>query len=89
MTLQHALLRYESGRLTATGLMLETLQLVTVENVDSILSSLPLEVLEALKKFVEGYRPGVRVFNGPKPSEESVRMVKGWFAEHALLKSNP
>jgi hypothetical protein len=86
-TLEQAISHYETGRLTATGLMLETLQLVSVRNVDSVLNSLPPEVVEALKQFVQGYRAGVRVFNGPKPSAESVRIVKGWLAARALLKS--
>ena len=89
MTLHRALTRYELGQLTSTGLMLETLQLVSDQNVDSVLSSLPVEVLEVFKIFVEGHHSGVRVFNGPKPSEESLRTVTGWFAEHALLKSSP
>jgi hypothetical protein len=69
--------------------MLETLQLVNVQNIDLILGSLPLEVLEALRSFVDAYHSGVRVFNGPRPSEESVRTVKVWLAKRALLKSNP
>ena len=48
-TLEKALSQYETGRLTATGLMLETLQLVSVRNVDPILGSLPSDVIEALE----------------------------------------
>ncbi len=85
-TLEQAIAHFQTGRLTATGLMLETLQLVSARNVDSILDSLPSDVVEALIRFVQGYHPGVRVFNGPKPSAESVRIVKGWLAARALLK---
>ncbi len=87
-TFEQAIAHYETGRLTATGLMLETLQIVSVRNVDSILNSLPSDVVEALMRFVQGYHSGVRVFNGPKPSAESVRIVKGWLAARALLKGN-
>ena len=86
-TLEKALSQYETGRLTATGLMLETLQLVSVRNVDPILGSLPSDVIEALKRFVQGYHSGVRVFNGPTPSAESVQIIKEWFAARALLES--
>ena len=79
-TLEQAIAHFQTGRLTATGLMLETLQPVSARNVDSILDSLPSDVVEALIRFVQGYHPGVRVFNGPKPSAESVRIVKGWLA---------
>ncbi|MGO9115670.1 MAG: hypothetical protein ACLP9L_41215 [Thermoguttaceae bacterium] len=84
---EQAISHYETGRLTDTGLMLETLQLVNAQNVDLILNSLPSEVVEALKRFVQGYHSSLRVFNGPKPSAESVRIVKGWLAERAQLKS--
>ncbi len=86
-TFEQAISHYETGRLTATGLMLEALQFVSVRNVDSVLNSLPAEVVEALKRFVQGYHSGLRVFNGPKPSAESVRIVKGWLAQRAPLKS--
>jgi hypothetical protein len=86
MTLEQAIAHYEAGRLTAIGLMLQTLQLISVRNVDSVLNSLPAEVVEALDRFVQGYRSGVRVFNGPKPSAESVRIAKGWLAARAPLK---
>jgi hypothetical protein len=87
-SLERALSHYENGRLTATGLVLETLQLVNAQNVDSILVSLPPDVVEVLKRFVDGYHSGLRVFNGPRPSEESVRIVRESLAEHTLLKGN-
>jgi hypothetical protein len=40
----------------------------------------------AFSAFVQDYHAGVRVFNGPKPSAESVRLVKGRLASRALLK---
>ena len=83
MDIEQAKAHYETGRLTATGLMLETLQLVSVRNVDTILRALPPEVFEALQRFVQGYHFGTRVFNGPEPSAESVRVVKGWLAARA------
>ncbi len=76
------------GRLTATGLMLNSLQLVNAQNVESVLGSLPAEVAEALRSFVESYHRGVRVFHAAEPSEESVRLVKEWFTDHALLSGN-
>jgi hypothetical protein len=39
--LEQALSRYEEGRLTATGLILESLQLVNAQNVDAVVGSLP------------------------------------------------
>ncbi len=84
--LDKALSHYETGRLTATGLMLQSLQLIDAENVEAIVESLPPEVAETLKRFVDNYHTGIRVFNGPQPSEESVQIVKAWIADHALLK---
>jgi hypothetical protein len=84
-TLQRALSDYEIGRLTSTGLMLESLQIIDSGNVDSVLAALPSGVVETLARFVQGYHRDIRVFNGPKPSEESVRIAKEWLAEHAAV----
>jgi hypothetical protein len=86
-TLQRALADYEVGRLNSTGLMLQSLQLIDAGNVGSVLASLPSEVLATLTRFVHGYHRGIRVFHGPKPSEESVRIAKEWLAEHAAIPS--
>ncbi len=86
--LERALSRYEEGRLTATGLILASLQLVNAQNVDAVVGSLPSEVAEELRQFAERYHSGIRVFNAPKPSEESIRIIKEWFADHSLLKGN-
>ncbi len=86
--LEQSISQYEMGRLTATGLMLNSLQLVNPENVGSVLGSLPTEVAEALRSFVESYNRGVRFFHAPEPSEESVRVAKEWFADHAMMKGN-
>jgi len=67
--------------------MLQSLQLIDAENVEAIVESLPPEVAEALKRFVENYHTGIRVFNGPQPSEESVQIAKAWL-DHALLKGS-
>ena len=48
-TLEKALSQYETGRLTATGLMLETLQFVSVRTVHPTLGLLPSDVIEVLK----------------------------------------
>ena len=74
--LERALSQYEKGRLTATGLMLKSLQLVNTQNVNSMLGSLPAEVADTLRSFVETYHRGICVFHAPEPSEESVRLVK-------------
>ena len=68
--------------------MLESLRVVNVESVAAVVGSLPVEVAEELRRFAERHHSGIRVFNAPKPSEESVRIVKEWFADHVLLKDN-
>jgi hypothetical protein len=67
---------YNAGNYTVTDLVLQTLQLITHDNADAILSSLPREAIVVLKQFVEDYRPGIRVFNAPEPKPDVVQIVK-------------
>jgi hypothetical protein len=82
-SLTEVLQHYYVGNFTATDTVLEVLQLVTDENVDAVLSSLPVEVLGFMKEFVADYHLGIRVFNGPRPSPHVIKLV------NARLGANP
>lgn len=80
MSLQEILRRYDASEYTVTDTMLAVLQVVSRENVESVLASLPEEVRDALRQFVGYYRPEVRIINGPIPSEQAVQLVREFFA---------
>ena len=77
---------YDANHYTVTGFMLEVLQLITEDNVEMILSALPVEVGIQLRKFVGYYHPGIRVFHAPKPSMEVIGLVKQWLSENPLFR---
>src|SRR5258707_3172278 len=72
-TINQLVQQYEVGNYTLTDLMLGALELVTDDNVDVVLSSLPKEAIVDLRQFVDYYHLGTRVFNAPKPSMAKVR----------------
>ncbi len=71
--------RYEQGRITATGLILGVLSLPGKRRLTKMLETLPADVLEQLKDFVENYKPEMRIFHGPRPNLQAVRWVREWF----------
>jgi hypothetical protein len=82
--LPNILQRYAAGEYTVTDTVLAVLQLVSNENVDVVISSLPLEVRLDLREFVRYYHPGVGIFNGPRPSVEAVQLVKECLAKSEM-----
>jgi hypothetical protein len=70
--------QYEEGRLTALGLILIVLNLNGKRQLKEILEALPADILEQLKEFVYAYKPGMKVFHGPRPKMRTVRFVKEW-----------
>lgn len=43
------------------------------------LEIMPPEILEQLKDFIAHYEPGMRVFRGPRPRMQAIRLVRDWF----------
>ena len=85
MSLSDILRRYNASQYTVTDTMLAVLQLVSADNVDLVMSSLPQEVGVALRQFIGYYHPGIRIFNGPRPSVEAVGLVKEYLAKTSLF----
>jgi hypothetical protein len=75
---EQLLRRYEQGRVTAKGLILAVLSIPDRECLTKTMQALPAGILEQLKDFVASYRPGMRVFHGPRPKVQSVRFVREW-----------
>jgi hypothetical protein len=71
--------RYEEGRITSTGLILDVLNLAGKQRLTKMLEALPVDILEQLRDFVENYKPGREVFRGPRPKIQTVRFVREWF----------
>jgi hypothetical protein len=67
---------YEEGRITRTGAVLRLLDLADQEEMREAIETLPPEVLEELRDFVETYWPEMPVFPGPPPKPAAVRMAK-------------
>jgi hypothetical protein len=80
-TAQQLVEEYEEGKTTATGLMLDLLNLTSKRAVAEALDVLPLQVLRELRAFVAHYSPRTRIFRGPRPRPQNVRLVKDWFAK--------
>ena len=84
---QDLLRSYEEGRLTLDGLFLNLLSLNKSEDLEMALDSLSPELLARLQAFVENQQPRARVFNGPRPKKENVRLVKEWLRSPANVGS--
>jgi len=79
MTAKQLLRWYEEGRITAKGLILNVLSFSAKRRLTATLEVLPGDILGQMKDFVDSYRPGMRVFNGPRPKAAAVRFVREWF----------
>lgn len=79
MKLSHDLVRsYEEGRLTRDGLFLNLLSLNRKQDLREVLKSLSPDLLAPLQAFVLAHRPRAKVFNGPRPRMENVRLIREW-----------
>jgi hypothetical protein len=74
---------YEEGRITRTGAILRLLDLIEPEEMREAIEVLPPDLLDELRDFIETYRPEMRVFPGPPPDPNAVRMAKDMLA-HAV-----
>ena len=79
ITPQRLLREYEHGRLTAHGFILKVLNFTGKQRLTRALEMLPPEILEQLKDFISRYEPGMRVFRGPPPRPQAIRLVRDWF----------
>jgi hypothetical protein len=67
---------YNEGRITATGFIIDFLNSVDQDDLREALEILPPELLERLRDFVASWRPDMRVFRGPPPDPNAVRMAR-------------
>ena len=74
--------KYQEGRLTPTGLILETLALPEEEMIDEILASLPQEVRTRFSLFVDTYSPDTVIVNGPRPRDGAVLHAREWLSQN-------
>ena len=79
-TAEQMLNRYRQGRITSQGLALELLSLTDKRLLLELLEALPADILLELKAFVEEYRPAIKVFRGPRPRPQAVRLVRKWLS---------
>ena len=75
---------YEEGRITATGLILDILNKVDHADLKEALESLPVDLVERVREFVENYRPEMKVFRGPPPNLVAVKLAKELLAMKAI-----
>ncbi len=80
--------KYQEGRLTPTGLILETLALPEEEMIDEVLASLPHEVRTRFWLFVDTYGPGTVIVNGPRPREAAVLHARAWLSRYVSESSS-
>jgi hypothetical protein len=80
MTARQLLEYYENGRLTLAGFMLEVLSLSDKPTVAEVLERSTPSLRRKLKDFAGRYRPGLKIFNGPRPRIATVRYVRNWTA---------
>src|SRR6266487_3914714 len=80
---EELLRKYKEGRITANGVILNLLSLTGKQRLIQALEILPDELLQKLKDFTDNYQPEMRVFRGPRPKAQSVRIVKEWFKNAA------
>jgi hypothetical protein len=80
---EELLRKYKEGRITANGVILNLLNLTGKQRLIKALEVLPDELLQPLKDFTDDYKPEMRVFRGPRPRAQSIRIVKEWFKNAA------
>jgi len=77
-TPERLLRQYEQGRLTAHGFILRVLSFTGKQRLTRALEIMPPEILEQLKDFIAHYETGMRVFRGPRPRTQAIRLVRDW-----------
>ena len=74
---------YNEGRITATGFIIGFLNSADQDDMREALAILPPELLERLRDFVATWRPDLRVFRGPPPDPNAVKMARELLANTA------
>ncbi len=67
---------YKEGRITATGFIIDFLNSADQDDLREALEVMPPELLERLRDFVATWRPELRVFRGPPPDPNAVKMAR-------------
>ena len=74
---------YEEGRITSTGFILDLFNKVNHVDLKDVLESLPVDLIEQVREFVENYRPEMKVFRGPPPDPIAVSLARELLATNA------
>jgi hypothetical protein len=67
--------------------MLEVLRLTDESDIVRALQMLLENILKELGEFVGYYNQKTKIFNGPRPTLKTVRIVKEWFVHHKRAPS--
>jgi hypothetical protein len=59
--------KYEEGRITATGFVIDSLNTVDRDDLKEALEALPSDLSELVRDFVQHYGADAQVFRGPPP----------------------
>jgi hypothetical protein len=68
--------KYEQGRITSSGFIIELLNSLNHDELKDALELLPSDLVERVRVFVESYRPEMRVFRGLAPDLDAVEMAR-------------
>lgn len=83
---QELIRKYQAGRLTPSGLILQLLHESREQTVTQTLQLLPPGLLRQFKGFVRDLRPDAKVFRGPTPNPKTVGLATDWFAERVVAQ---
>jgi hypothetical protein len=87
MTIPELVERYEAGGITPLGLVITVFNQINQENVDEVMRQLPPWAYPEMQRFVDQYRPDMRVFNARRPSPEAVALGADWLKRHHAEES--
>jgi hypothetical protein len=73
--------RYEEGRITPTGFIIDFLNAADPDDLREAMGVLPSDLLEKLREFVRDYRPEMHVFRGTPPNPSAVIMARTVLAD--------
>jgi hypothetical protein len=76
---EELLRKYKEGRITANSVIANLLNLPGKQRLINALEVFPDDLLQKLRDFTDNYKPEIKVFRGPRPRAQSVRIVKEWF----------
>jgi hypothetical protein len=81
MTLERLLYLHHANLITDLDFVNRLPDVVTRDNVDSVMNQVPQRLLEEIKDHLEDYDPNTRIFiGGVKPyTQEAVHAIREWF----------